>query len=228
MVDNEGNISFGEWKVPTSWDEITLGQFQEIEKYYSDKDRKFDVRDVIHILCNKTIDEVNALPIAFTESIMEKLMFLQEKPEEKEPSNKITIDGEEYIINVMEKLKTGEYIAIDTALKGDRFDYASFFTIICRKDGEIYDSKYEAEVFDKRREMWLKQPVVKVLPMIAFFLNLYIVSQTPSLLFSELQEGINLIRKNIKTSRENGELSALSTRRLMRKLRKLEKSINYI
>ena len=228
MVDNEGNISFGEWKVPTSWDEITLGQFQEIEKYYSDKDRKFDVRDVIHILCNKTIDEVNALPIAFTESIMEKLMFLQEKPEEKEPSNKITIDGEEYIINVMEKLKTGEYIAIDTALKGDRFDYASFFTIICRKDGEIYDSKYEAEVFDKRREMWLKQPVVKVLPMIAFFLNLYIVSQTPSLLFSELQEGINLIRKNIKTSRENGELSALSTRRLMRKLKKLEKSINSI
>ena len=228
MVDNEGNISFGEWKVPTSWDEITLGQFQEIEKYYSDKDRKFDVRDVIHILCNKTIDEVNALPIAFTESIMEKLMFLQEKPEEKEPSNKITIDGEEYIINVMEKLKTGEYIAIDTALKGDRFDYASFFTIICRKDGEIYDSKYEAEVFDKRREMWLKQPVVKVLPMIAFFLNLYIVSQTPSLLFSELQEGINLIRENIKTSRENGELSALSTRRLMRKLKKLEKSINSI
>lgn len=228
MVDNEGNISFGSWHCPTSWDEITLGQFQEIEKYYSDKDKKFDVRDVIHILCNKSIDEVNALPIAFTESIMEKLMFLQEKPQEKEPSNKITIDGEEYVINVMEKLKTGEYIAIDTALKNDRFNYASFFAIICRKDGEVYDSKYEAEVFEKRYEMWLKVPVVKVLPLIAFFFNLYIVSQTPTLLFLELQEGINHIRESIKSSRENGELSALSTRRLMRKLKKLEKSINSI
>lgn len=227
-MDNENVINLGEWKVPTKWEDITLGQFQEIEKYYSDKDRKFDVRDVIHILCNRSVDEVNALPIKFTETIMKHLMFLQTKPAEQESLNKITVDGEEYIINVMEKLKTGEYIAIDTALKNDKYDYASFFAIICRKDGEVYDSKYEAELFDKRREMWLRQPVTKIMPLIAFFLNLYIVSQTPSLLSLELQEGIKSIRENIKTSRENGELSVLSTKRLMRKLKKLEKSINSI
>lgn len=227
-MDNENVINLGEWKVPTKWDDLTLKQFQEIERYYSDKDRKFDARDVIHILCDKSVDEVNALPMSFTEDIMEKLMFLQERPNEEKPSNSVMVDGVKYSINAMEKLKTGEYIAIDTALKSDRFDYASFFAIMCRREGEVYDSRYEAELFNDRREMWLSQPITKLFPLIAFFLNLYIVYQTPILLSLEIQGGINHIRENIKISRENGELSALSTRRLMRRLKKLEKSLNSI
>ena len=31
-MDNENVIDFGSWTVPTSWDELTLKQFQEIEK----------------------------------------------------------------------------------------------------------------------------------------------------------------------------------------------------
>ena len=49
----------------------------------------------------------------------------------------------------MEKLKTGEFVAIDTILKSDPHDYISIFAVLCRKDGEIYDSKFEAEEFDK-------------------------------------------------------------------------------
>ena len=45
-MDNENVIDFGKWTTPKSWDELTLKQFQEIEKYYSDKDKKFDVREV--------------------------------------------------------------------------------------------------------------------------------------------------------------------------------------
>lgn len=227
-MDNENIIDLGTWVCPTKWEDITLKQFAEIERYYADKDNKFDARDVIHILCNKTVDEVNMLPMQFTESILEKMMFLQEKPKEGEPCNSITIDGEKYTINVMEKLKTGEYIAVDSILKNDRFDYSSFLAILCRKDGEVYDSKYEAEVFEDRRKMWDEQSVVDIMPIIAFFLNLYIVSQSPTLLSLEVREGLSHIRESIKNSRENGELSAHCTKRLMRKLKKLEKSINSI
>lgn len=224
----DNTIDYGQWTVPASWDEINLKMFEEIERYYDDKDKKFDVREVLHIFTNKTMDEINALPIELTEKLLEKLSFLDKPHAQYEPTYKIKIDGVEYIINVMEKLKTGEYIAVDTILKADKHDYASILAVICRKEGEIYDSKYEAEEFENRKKMFEEQPITSILPIVAFFLNLSIALRMPTLLSLEVQEGLNHIRENIKSSRENGELSARYTKRLMKKLKKLEKSINSI
>ena len=223
-MDNENVIDFGSWTVPTSWEEITLKQFQEIEKYYSNKDKDFDIREVLHIFTNKTEDEINALPITFTNELMNKLMFLKDKPNDYEPSNFIEIDGVRYVINIMEKLKTGEFVAIDTILKSDPHDYISIFAVLCRKDGEIYDSKFEAEEFDKRVELMGKQPAIKMLPLIAFFFNLYIVRMTHSQLYSEVEEGLNLIQQNIDNSENLGVFKRLSLNSQMKKLRKLLKS----
>ena len=223
-MDNENVIDFGSWTVPTSWDEITLKQFQEIEKYYSDKDKDFDIREVLHIFTNKTEDEINELPIVFTNELMNKLMFLKDKPKDYEPSNFIDIDGVRYSINIMEKLKTGEFVAIDTILKSDPHDYISIFAVLCRKDGEIYDSKFEAEEFDKRVELMGKQPAIKMFPLIAFFFNLYIVRMTHSQLYSEVEEGLNLIQQNIDNSENLGVFKRLSLNSQMKKLRKLLKS----
>ena len=223
-MDNENVIDFGSWTVPTSWDELTLKQFQEIEKYYSNKDKDFDIREVLHIFTNKTEDEINALPITFTNELMNKLMFLKDKPKDYEPSNFIDIDGVRYSINIMEKLKTGEFVAIDTILKSDPHDYISIFAVLCRKDGEIYDSKFEAEEFDKRVELMGKQPAIKMLPLIAFFFNLYIVRMTHSQLYSEVEEGLNLIQQNIDNSENLGVFKRRSLNSQMKKLRKLLKS----
>ena len=223
-MDNENVIDFGSWTVPTSWEEITLKQFQEIEKYYSDKDKDFDIREVLHIFTNKTEDEINELPIVFTNELMNKLMFLKDKPKDYEPSNFIEIDGVRYSINIMEKLKTGEFVAIDTILKSDPHDYISIFAVLCRKDGEIYDSKFEAEEFDKRVELMGKQPAIKMFPLIAFFFNLYIVRMTHSQLYSEVEEGLNLIQQNIDNSENLGVFKRLSLNSQMKKLRKLLKS----
>lgn len=223
-MDNENVIDFGSWTVPTSWDELTLKQFQKIEKYYSDKDKDFDIRDVLHIFTNKTEDEINELPIVFTNELMNKLMFLKDKPNDYEPSNFIEIDGVRYGINVMEKLKTGEFVAIDTILKNDPHDYISIFAVLCRKDGEIYDSKFEAEEFDKRVELMGKQPAIKMLPLIAFFINCYIVRKTHSLLYSEVEEGLNHIQLSINNSENLGVFKRLSLNSQMKKLRKLLKS----
>ena len=223
-MDNENVIDFGKWTVPTSWEEITLKQFQEIEKYYSDKDKDFDIREVLHIFTNKTEDEINALPITFTNELMNKLMFLKDKPKEVEPKAFVEIDGEKYGINVMEKLKTGEFVAIDTILKNDTHDYISIFAVLCRKDGEIFDSKFEAEEFDKRVELMGKQPAIKMLPLIAFFFNLYIVRKTHSQLYSEVEEGLNLIQQSIDNSENLGVFKRRSLNSQMKKLRKLLKS----
>lgn len=218
------SYNFGEWNCPESWDDITLKQFQEINQYYADKDKRFDIREVIHILTNKTIDEVNSLPAEFLEIIMDKLSFVTTEPEQKEPTNKIEINGETYQINFMEKLKTGEYVSVDNIIKSDRNDYASILAILCRKDGEIYDSKFEAELFEERKKLFEEQPVTKILPIVSFFLNLYILSVIPSRLYSEVEEELNHIQKSIKTSTEIGVFKKRSLNSQVKKLRKLLRS----
>ena len=218
------SYNFGDWNVPTSWDGITLKKFQEINKYYSDKDKQFDVREVIHIMTDKTIDEVNELPAEFLQIIMEKLSFIEKEPEAKEPTNKIEISKETYQINYMEKLKTGEYVSVDNILKADSNDYASILAILCRKEGEIYDSKFEAELFEQRKKMFEEQPITKILPIIGFFLNLYILLVTPSQLFSKVEEELNHIQKSIKTSTEIGVFKKRSLNSQVKKLQKLLKS----
>ena len=226
MDKNENIIDLGVWNVPKSWDEVTLKQYQEIERYYDGKEENFDVRKVLHILTNHTEDEINMLPLEFLEKIMGSLTFLQEPIKEEEPRNWIEINGERYTVHTENQLKTGEYIASDTALKGDRHNYAALLAILCRKEGELYDSKFEAEVLEDRIKLFEKQPITKILCIIGFFLQLYITSMTPTLLSSKIREAIDLTRKDIETSAKNGELSKRSMKSLEKKLRKLEKSIS--
>lgn len=226
MNKNENIIDLGVWNVPKSWDEVSLKMYQEIERYYDGKEENFDVRKVLHILTNHTEDEINMLPLDFLEQIMGSLTFLQEPIKEEEPRNWVEIDGERYTVHTEQQLKTGEYIASDTALKGDKHNYASLLAILCRKEGELYDSKFEAEVLEDRIKLFEKQPITKILCIIGFFLQLYITSMTPSLLSSKIREAIDLTRKDIETSAKNGELSKRSMKSLEKKLRKLEKSIS--
>lgn len=229
MKDNEKDIiDLGSVEVPTSWNDITLKKFQDIERYYDDKDRQFNVIDVLDILIEKDRDYIMSLPEEFLNIILERLAFLQTKPEEKEPRNWVDIKGERYTVNTQNKLKVGEYVAADTAMKADKYNYAAILAILCRKDGEVYDSKFENEVLEDRIKMFEDLPVTDVLAIISFFLTLYIASVIPSRLSSTIREGIDLTRNNIETSHKNGELSKHSMRSLMKKLKKLERSLDSI
>lgn len=223
-MDNENVIDFGKWTVPTKWEDVTLEMFQKIEKYYSGKDKDFDVREVLDIFTDHTREEIDQLPINFTDKLLNELSFLKEEPKYGDASPKIEIDGEEYCINVMEKLKTGEYVAIDTILKSDPHDYISILAVLCRKNGEIYDSKFEAEVFEERQKLFAKQPVLKIMPLVSFFLSLFVVRMTHSQLYSEVEEGLNLIQQNIDNSENLGVFKRRSLNSQVKKLRKLLKS----
>ena len=221
---------FGEWKVPQSWDELTLGKFQELERFYDgdENERKFDVRDVLDLMTDRTKDEINELPIEFTDSLLRKMYWLHEQPDFGKPSNKVIIDGVQYTVHNENEMKFGEYVALDTALKGDKHNYAAMLAILCRKDGEIFDAKFENEVLPSRIEFWKNVSVMKVMPIVSFFLELSSMSLQVSQLSLEIQEGINHILKHIETSKQNGVFSALYTRWQMRKLKKLQKSIKNI
>ena len=220
---------FGEWKVPSSWDDLTLGKFQELERLYDgDEERKFDVRDVLDLMTDRTKDEINELPIEFTDMLLRKMYWLHEQPDFGKPSNKVTIDGVQYTVHNENEMKFGEYVALDTAMKGDKHNYAAMLAILCRKEGEIFDAKFENEILPSRIEFWKNVSVMKVMPIVSFFLELSSMSLQVSQLSLEIQEGINHILKHIETSKQNGVFSALYTKWQVRKLKKLQKSIKNI
>ncbi|WP_406535467.1 hypothetical protein [Methanobrevibacter sp.] len=222
------SYNFGVIKVPTSWDEVTLLQFEKINEYYQDKEKTFNVVDVIDIFIDKDKDYIMSLPAEFLEIILDKLKFLSTEIETKEPSNKIEINNEVYQINFMEKLKAGEYIAVEMATKDNNFNYASVLAILCRKENEIFDSTFENEVLPNRVALFEKQPITKIIPLISFFMNCYILSVLPSQLSIQLKEGINQERKNIESLYESGQVSRRSMKSAMKTLKKLEKTINGI
>ena len=225
METNENIIDLGNWTYPKSWSELTLKVFQELEKYYSDTDKEFNIRDVLHIVCSKTIDEVNALPLPIAEKIIQSLKWMEEPPKYEAPTNELTVNGEKYVINTQDKLKTGEFVATEMVRKEDQYNYAAILGILCRKQGEAYDSKFENEVLPKRIEMFENIPMLEAMRTVSFFLSLYLVSETNSQLYTKVEEAINLIQKRIETSRKSGRISVLSTLLLKRKLKKLKKSI---
>lgn len=225
---DENIKDFGEIFVPTSWNEITLKKYQEIEKYYEDNEDGFNVIDVIHILIDKDKDYINSLPSEFLDIILLKLSFLSEKPETGEPTNKIIIDNETYTIHFENQLKVGEYIAADSILKNDKHNYAALLAILCRKENEPYDSKFENEIIEDRIKMFENQPVLNVLNLISFFLLLSNLSLLPTLLSSQVEEVINRIQQNIENLQKNGEISKRFMKSQMKTLEKLRKSIKNI
>ena len=229
MEKTENIIDYGSITVPKSWDEIALKKYQEIERYYDGKDdENFNVIDVLDILIDKDRDFIMSLPTEFLEKIMEHLVFLQKSPEYGEPTNKITIDGEEYKINFQNQLKTGEFIAAETLLKSDKHNYSALLAILCRKEGEIYDSKFENEVLEDRIALFEKLPITNVMPLVSFFLQLWALSEIPTQLSSQVEEAISLIQKDIETSQKNGDMSKRSMKSAMKTLQKLKQSISSI
>jgi len=229
MEDKEKDyIDYGSWTVPDSWDKVTLKKFQAIQDYYEgiSGDTHFDIREILHILCDKTLDEVNALPAEFLDMILEKLVFLQTQPEQQEPTNKIKINGETYSIHFENQLKTGEYIAADTVLKNDKNNIALLLAILCRKDGEVYDSKFENEVVPEREKMFEQQPVINILKIAAFFLTLYGQSAMLTQLYSKVEEAINHTAYSIENSDKIGAFKRLYLKWRITQLQKSMKSIN--
>ena len=224
---DENIIDYGQWSIPTSWKELTLKQFQEIDKFYADSEKTFDTRDILHILTDKSMDDINSLPIEFYEKLLNTITWLYDAPQFDEPTNKIVVDGITYQVNPQEKLRTGEFVSVDSIIKADKGNYAAILAVLCRKEGEKYDSHFENEVLPSRIEMFEKQPFMKIMPIINFFFECYILLQRNSQMYLAVKELIDLTRKDIETSHKNGDLSKRSTKSLMKKLTKLEKSIKF-
>lgn len=219
-MDNE-IIDLGEWYVPKGWSDLTLGQFQQMQEELGDGNA-FDIRKVLHIFCGKSQEEVDALPMSVAEELLSQLVWLHTELPKMEPTNRITVKGEEYMINTEEEMRTGEFIQVDSILKSNPKDYASILAVLCRKKGERFDSDYEARLFNERREMFLGVPMLEGMACMSFFLQCWRVSELATKLYMEALRELSSTRRHIRSSASLGLLQKFF---LMRQAKTLWRSI---
>ena len=220
---------FGVWdNIPESWEDLTLKQMQEINKITKENGKDFDMYNCLFILCGKSKEEVDNLPVPFFEEICNRLIFLKTKLPDIEAKPYCEIDGQRYQVNLMEDLTVGEFSAVDTVLRTDDNDLATILAVLCRKPDEKFDKEYENNEFDNRIKMYENAKMIDVLPVITFFLQCFQISEAITHLSSEVEQGIDHIISDIQSSQKNGDSKGLSWRKRKKILRELKKLRNQI
>lgn len=224
---SEIKYDLGEWTCPQCWDDVTLYQMQEINRLTKKNDEDFNVYKCLHIFCNKTKEEIDALPMPFFESICNRLLFVKAKFPHKEPKPYCEIDGQRYQVNLLEDLTVGEHMAIDTVLRTDDDNLATILAILCRKPDEKFDKEFQNKTLEERIKIFENAKAVDVMPVINFFLQCWVISREITLLHSEVQESIDHIINDIQSSSGSSasHLRSWKKRKILKKLKNLKKQI---
>lgn len=228
---------FGEVKCPVSWDEVTLDMYSKFTKL-----EEISVIDIISIFTGMEREKVELLPVEFSERLLANLSFINVMPETAKPSNRITIDGEDYVVKYQEQMGTYEMVDYDKVRTADEHDYAGMLAVVCRKvtgtkhntqtgqhylDNEPYTSEFANTVFDDRKAMFGRQPITKIMPLVNFFFLRFaeVRSLSPEYLRT-IDRQLRELVKDIRSSLDSGDFTASFVRRQKKNLRKLEKSLD--
>lgn len=168
-MENNNIVDFGEINIPTQWSDITLKQYQELQKA---RDNDNNIITIISILSNKDENTIRTMPAMFTTELMQKITFLGTMPKIN-PSDKFR----QYQVNPLEVMTFGEWMDCNMAIGNDKTDYATILAILCRLPNEQYNQDYINNKFEERKNMFEQAPVTEILPVALFFSTCSIVSQ---------------------------------------------------
>ena len=205
----ETAYDFGSITVPTKWDEVTLQMLSDylalskekeeaLEKdknqaerdkteMPNEKDEKYNItdKDLLKCFTDFDMEKYDVLPVELYNSIMSNFSFVLEDMPQWKPSNHLSYNGMEFVVNTMEALKVKAYEDAEMILRNNIYDYPALLAVLCRKVtgtktdnvtglswevNEVYDYEFANKIFDARREMFAKMPITKVMPVISFFL----------------------------------------------------------
>ena len=224
-------IQLGKYKVAEKWEDVTLLQWQNYVRNASSKeDNSVDIISTLETFSDIPRNVINKMPTDLFESVIERLKWITEQPDQT-PSQSVEINGETYMINVMEKLKVKEYLDLNTVIENDKFNYSMIFAILCRKQGEEYDEEFIADKLPDRLEMFEQMNCVDGMKLIAFFLTCWVELETRSrnsLVVQAIKEDAQKLVKSIRSSLKPMDYIIPSRVRQILTLRKLEKSIKNI
>lgn len=133
---------------PTCLADIPVGRFVEASKYNTDTTEGMDMK--VCALCGLTIEQFNNLPVAV--SLALTCTILDFDAEIPKPSMEIDIQGTTYKLQKAEKLRTREFIDLDTLQAENNIERLPMLVALMYDDGEEHKDyvsvlNHRAEVF---------------------------------------------------------------------------------
>ena len=224
-------INLGQYHVAEKWEDVTLLQWQNYVRNASSKeDNSVDIITTLESFSDIPRNIINQMPTDLFESVIGRLKWITEQPDQT-PSQSVEINGETYMINVMEKLKVKEYLDLNTVIENDKFNYSMIFAILCRKQGEEYDDEFIADKLPDRLEMFEQMNCVDGMKLIAFFLTCWVELETRSrnsLVINSIKADAIELAKNIRNLQKPGVFFTVLHLPQIIKLRKLERYLEKI
>lgn len=157
--------------VPTSWDDITVNQYQALSQINKD-DYTNDLAyttSVMQVLCN--LDNMQSLPISAISELAPHIQFMStEIP--KDRIDTVELDGVTYKwLNSFNEMTVGEAISIELPIDLEELTYALSYDVVLavmlREDGK----KFNAKEFKNNRDKFGSLPITQVIGQLLFFLN---------------------------------------------------------
>jgi hypothetical protein len=164
------------FELPTSWDEVTVGQFMKIYELQLDKENELmGTLKLISALSGIESDILLMMDVDDFKQIATEILFIT-TPLEKNDSDYVEINGDKfYLYRDFNKLTTGEVITIEMIIDGAKNNINSVMPdLLClflRKKKE--DGTFEKFTTDlmNRKEMFMNVPVNKIYHIFDFFFH---------------------------------------------------------
>lgn len=158
-------------QVPTSLDEITLGQYQEFLKAQEDNQNEYFLQiKAIEIFCLVPEKDVKMIMAKDVKKISDKIINLFKGEHELVKSFKL--NGIEYgFISSMDEMSFGEYVDLDTNISDWKTMFISM-AVLYRPIAHRSSGRYEVEEYDaKTPDRALAFPMSAVLGSLFFFVQ---------------------------------------------------------
>lgn len=206
--------------IPTSWNDITLGQYIELRPILQTE--MDEVKKVINILCvltGKKREDVRELTIPDFHKLVKKMSFLNEPLPKEMEKRRFLIGGKWYEFKIDAKnMLFGEYISVMEILQkaGDNEDVLfnnlhQILTVICRP---IYKTlfgfknvKMDGELIrETANNFYNNMPITIAYPIGVFFWERYpILTETiKTSLMSESEKIIKEVKTDLATDGVGG------------------------
>ena len=175
-------------EVPTSWNEVTLKQFDKILEISNNKDLTIAEREIrlIATLTNTDISVIQNLDAPSFQNISNNLSFLNTKPEKRVPVDSFVLNGKDYHADLAPVNWTAGQFLDYKVLAGEDIDKKAARLIACfvYPEGAAYnDGSYDVE--DVVNDINDYMTVSEVTGFTDFFMLQYVAYAKALLAYSE-------------------------------------------
>lgn len=198
MIDIE--INNNTYKLPDSWDDITLQRFDDIIQFEQNWTGDSDLIKSVELMtlllgCNK-IDIMGLKQNDFID-LANRVKWSNSQPQPKKNVNTITIDNITYMTpNNMNELSIGEAISMEGIMKANPNDLAGIVAIILRPRVKVFNKATKKDEWEQEAFCTKSYPNRKQL-----FLDNLIITEALSITNFFLP-GVNGSSKNMKGTSE--------------------------